>query len=82
MSLRDRLEDNKNDAATLPVVAVQNGVTGTVPVGDPAAAPAEPVEPPLPPHHQEAFDAIAAGEGSKVWTRRGDVNVSPESFFS
>lgn len=28
MSLRDRLEDNKNDAATLPVVAVQNGVMG------------------------------------------------------
>ncbi len=28
MSLRDRLEDNKNDAATLPVVAIQNGVMG------------------------------------------------------
>ena len=43
-------------------LAVQNGVTGTVPVEDTAAAPAEPVEPPLPPHHQEAFDAIAAGD--------------------
>ena len=42
-------------------VAAQQGVTGTI---DPAAAgePAEPVEEPLPPHHQEAYDAIAAGD--------------------
>jgi putative thioredoxin len=39
----------------------QNGVTGTVPVGDAPEA-AEPVEEPLPPHHQEAYDAIAAGD--------------------
>jgi putative thioredoxin len=43
-------------------LAAQNGVTGTVPAGDPSAAPAEPVEEPLPPHHQEAYDAIAAGD--------------------
>lgn len=51
----------------LLALAAQNGVTGTVPV-DPAAvaaadaAPAEPVEEPLPPHHQEAYDAIANGD--------------------
>ncbi len=50
----------------LLALAAQNGVTGTVPV-DPNAAgaagvtPAEPVEEPLPPHHQEAYDAIADG---------------------
>ncbi|MGV8884221.1 MAG: co-chaperone YbbN [Microbacteriaceae bacterium] len=42
-------------------VAAQQGVTGTI---DPTAIAeeAEPVEAPLPPHHQEAFDAIAAGD--------------------
>lgn len=42
-------------------VAAQQGVTGTVPVdGDEdASAPAEPAVPPL---HQEAFDAIEAGD--------------------
>jgi putative thioredoxin len=50
----------------LLALAIQNGVIGTVPV-DPdaasavAATPAEPVEEPLPPHHQEAYDAIADG---------------------
>jgi putative thioredoxin len=45
-------------------LAAQEGVTGTVTV-DPAGAPAasaEPVEEPLPPLHQEAYDAIAAGD--------------------
>ena len=59
----------------LLALAAENGVTGTVPVGqdaaadaegaDPDAAPAEPAPPaeePLPPHHQEAYDAIAAGD--------------------
>ncbi|HEY4224638.1 MAG TPA: tetratricopeptide repeat protein [Pseudolysinimonas sp.] len=58
----------------LLALAEQNGVTGTIPVkedaaagadGDPdgaAATPAEPVDEPLPPHHQEAYDAIAAGD--------------------
>ncbi|PRY69969.1 putative thioredoxin [Glaciihabitans tibetensis] len=40
-------------------LAAKNGVTGVVPAGDAPAV--EPVEEPLPPHHQEAFDAIAAG---------------------
>jgi len=44
-------------------VAAQQGVTGTI---DPAVAGSEdaaaPVEEPLPPHHQEAYDAIAAGD--------------------
>ena len=49
-------------------LAAQNGVTGTIAAGDgsdaadPDASAAEPVEEPLPPHHQEAFDAIARGD--------------------
>ena len=44
-------------------LAAQQGVTGTVPVaGTDESAPAEPVEEPLPPHHQEAYDAIAVGD--------------------
>ncbi|MFC5503608.1 tetratricopeptide repeat protein [Lysinimonas soli] len=52
----------------LLALAAQNGVTGSLPVeGDHGAdaadgQPAEPVEEPLPPHHQEAYDAIAAGD--------------------
>ncbi len=56
----------------LLALAAQNGVTGTIPVtqdgasntgsADSGAAPAEAVEEPLPPHHQEAYDAIAAGD--------------------
>jgi putative thioredoxin len=41
-------------------LAKEQGVTGTLPA---AAAPgAAPVEEPLPPHHQEAYDAISAGD--------------------
>ena len=44
-------------------LAAQNGVTGTVPTdGDDEADPAEPVEEPLPPLHQEAYDAITSGD--------------------
>jgi putative thioredoxin len=56
----------------LLALAAENGVTGTIPVAgdavaetgdaDASAEPAAPVEEPLPPHHQEAFDAIAAGD--------------------
>jgi len=54
----------------LLTLAAENGVTGTIPVNqdgtadapDGEAAPAEPVDEPLPPHHQEAYDAIAAGD--------------------
>lgn len=44
--------------------AAQNGVTGVLPASADAddSVPAEPVEEPLPPHHQEAYDAIAAGD--------------------
>ncbi|MFP7759926.1 tetratricopeptide repeat protein [Marisediminicola sp. LYQ134] len=44
-------------------LAAQNGVTGTVPAPDENDA-AEPVEEPLPPHHQEAYDAIDRGDYS------------------
>ena len=44
-------------------LAAQEGVTGRLDVAaDAAAAPAEPVEEPLPPLHQEAFDAINEGD--------------------
>ena len=50
----------------LLALAAENGVTGTVSIGEPGepddGEPAEPVEEPLPPHHQEAYDAIAAGD--------------------
>jgi putative thioredoxin len=44
----------------LLALAVQHGVTGRVEVGEPAGA--EPEEPPLPPLHQEAYDAIERGD--------------------
>ena len=43
-------------------VAKQQNITGTVPVNDAEGAEPEPVDEPLPPHHQEAFDAISAGD--------------------
>jgi putative thioredoxin len=46
-------------------LAAQHGVTGQVPVGDAddeASADDEPQEAPLPPLHQEAFDAISRGD--------------------
>ncbi|WP_400999060.1 co-chaperone YbbN [Agromyces sp. GXQ0307] len=47
-------------------VAERNGVTGRVPAADAEGsgegAPEEPVEEPLPPLHQEAFDAISRGD--------------------
>ncbi|TXN29745.1 co-chaperone YbbN [Lacisediminihabitans profunda] len=46
----------------LATLAAQNGVTGTVSPDAAGAVPAEPEELPLPPHHQEAYDAIAAGD--------------------
>jgi len=48
----------------LLALAAQNGVTGTIDVGpaEEGAEPPAPVEEPLPPHHQEAFDAIEQGD--------------------
>lgn len=45
----------------LQLAASQN-VTGSVEVGDASDEPAEEKEEPLPPHHQEAYDAISAGD--------------------
>ncbi|MFB2582204.1 tetratricopeptide repeat protein [Herbiconiux sp. P15] len=51
-------------------LAAQNGVTGTVSVAggdvDAAGAEAEPVEEPLPPHHAEAYEAIAEGDYARA----------------
>jgi putative thioredoxin len=42
-------------------LAAEQGVTGTAP-GTDGSVPVAPVEEPLPPHHQEAYDAISAGD--------------------
>ncbi|MCC4907144.1 tetratricopeptide repeat protein [Microbacterium sp. cx-59] len=54
--------------AQLLQLAAQNGVTGTVPVGDQDAADgaSEPEEPPVPPLHAEAYDAIEAGDYARA----------------
>lgn len=52
--------------AQLLQLAAQNGVTGTVPVGDGEPVDAEAGEPALPPLHQEAFDAIEAGDYARA----------------
>ncbi|MGN6501753.1 MAG: co-chaperone YbbN [Pseudolysinimonas sp.] len=52
----------------LLALAAQNGVTGTLEAGGDAGAaadgdePAAPAQEPLPPHHQEAYDAIERGD--------------------
>jgi len=58
------LEDVRQVFDQVLALAAQEGVTGSVTVDGSAAAaePAEPVEEPLPPLHQEAYDAIAAGD--------------------
>ena len=44
-------------------LAAQHGVTGVADAGAaPEGEPAEPVEPELPPHHREAYDAIERGD--------------------
>jgi len=49
--------------AQLLQVAAQNGVSGSLPVGDSEAGEAEPpAEPELPPLHAEAFSAIERGD--------------------
>jgi len=54
--------------AQLLQLAAQNGVTGTLPVGQPDAdaEAGEPEEPPLPPLHAEAFEAIEAGDYARA----------------
>ncbi len=64
MAPEDQLSSVVDQVLTL---AAQQGVTGQVsaasPDGaEPAAAAVEPTQPPLPPLHQKAFDAIEAGD--------------------
>ncbi|MEV7630946.1 tetratricopeptide repeat protein [Microbacterium sp. NPDC089318] len=55
--------------ARLLEVAAQNGITGSVPVGDAEAPASEEPEPaPLPPLHAEAFEAIEAGDYARAIT--------------
>lgn len=46
----------------LAALAAQNGVTGTAKAPDVPEGEVEPVEEPLPPHHQEAYDAMSNGD--------------------
>lgn len=58
--------------------AQQAGVTGRVAVDDTPDEPAEPVEEPLPPHHQAAYDAIDAGDyDSAIASYEAALNESP-----
>lgn len=52
----------------LLTLAAQNGVTGTVTAEAGAPDEAEPVEEPLPPLHQEAYDAIERGDFASAIT--------------
>ncbi|PKI92838.1 co-chaperone YbbN [Actinomycetales bacterium SN12] len=54
--------------ARLLEVAAQNGVTGSVPVGDDGAPAADDEPAPLPPLHAEAFEAIEAGDYARAIT--------------
>ncbi len=54
--------------AQLLQLAAQNGVTGTVPVDNGQSDDAGSDEPALPPLHQEAFDAIEAGDYARAVT--------------
>ncbi|GAA3023068.1 tetratricopeptide repeat protein [Microbacterium dextranolyticum] len=54
--------------AQLLQLAAQQGVTGVVPVAGSDAATPEDAEPELPPLHQEAFDAIEAGDYARAAT--------------
>jgi len=54
--------------AQLLQLAAQQGVTGTATVTGDADPGDEPVEPPLPPLHAEAFDAIEAGDYARAVT--------------
>lgn len=54
--------DVKQVLDQLLTLAAQQNVTGSVTPAELGAEPAEPVEEPLPPHHQEAYDAIATGD--------------------
>jgi putative thioredoxin len=55
-------DDVKQVLNQVLTLAAQQNVTGTVTPQESADSPAEPVEEPLPPHHQEAYDAIAVGD--------------------
>lgn len=52
--------------AQLLQLAGQQGVTGVVPTADEPAPASDDDEPALPPHHQEAFDAIEAGDYARA----------------
>ncbi|WP_395640705.1 tetratricopeptide repeat protein [Pseudolysinimonas sp.] len=65
-------------------VAAQNGITGSL---DPAAPadgePAEPVEEPLPPLHQEAYDAISTGDyAAAVAAYRKAITQNPRDALA
>lgn len=73
----------------LLALAAQNGVTGRIEVAgteaerDPDGAPPEPAEEPLPPHHQEAYDAIAQGDfGTAIAEYRKAIAENPRDALA
>jgi putative thioredoxin len=54
-------------------LAAEQGVTGSLPPAD--GAPETPVEEPLPPHHQEAYDAISAGDYATAVAEYGGLDA-------
>ncbi len=66
-------------------LAAQNGVVGSVDPGTAASGDeaAEPVEEPLPPLHQEAFDAISSGDyASAVDAYRRAITANPRDALA
>jgi putative thioredoxin len=75
-------EEIRQVLAQVLEVAAQQGVTGTVPVDETGEAP-EPVEEPLPPHHQEAYDAIEAGDYAAAITEyQTAIAQNPRDFLA
>lgn len=64
-------------------LGVQNGVTGTISPHAETDAPAEPVEEPLPPLHQEAYDAIEAGDLARaIASYRAAITQNPRDSLA
>lgn len=64
-------------------LAAQNGVTGSIPIETALDDATEPAEPPLPPLHQEAYDAISAGDyAAAAAAYRAAIAQSPRDHLA
>ena len=76
-------EEIRQVLAQVLEVAAQQNVTGTVPVADENGEQPEPVEEPLPPHHQEAYDAIEAGDyAAAIAEYQTAIAQNPRDFLA